>query len=69
MKIAIIDYGAGNIQSIRFALERLGYAADFTSDAGRIREADRVIFPGVGEAGSAMEKLADSGLDRLIHSP
>lgn len=66
MNIAIIDYGAGNIQSIRFALERLGYSADFTSDAGRIREADRVIFPGVGEAGSAMEKLAGSGLDRVI---
>lgn len=66
LNIAIIDYGAGNIQSIRFALERLGYTADFTSDAARIREADRVIFPGVGEAGSAMEKLEDSGLDQVI---
>ncbi len=72
MNIAIIDYGAGNIQSIRFALERLGYHADLTADPQRIRNADRVIFPGVGEAGSAMDKLKGSGLDRVIpelHQP
>ncbi|MBC2840599.1 imidazole glycerol phosphate synthase subunit HisH [Robiginitalea sp. SC105] len=66
MDIAIIDYGAGNIQSIRFALERLGYHAELTSDAERIRSADRVIFPGVGEAGSAMAKLVQSGLDKVV---
>ena len=66
VKIAIIDYGAGNIQSIRFALGRLGYAADLTSDPARIREADRVIFPGVGEAASAMRKLKQVELDAVI---
>ena len=66
MKIAIIDYGAGNIQSIEFALERLGYRADFTKDETVIRQADRVIFPGVGEASSAMAKLRSTGLDKVI---
>lgn len=66
MKIAIIDYGAGNIQSIEFALERLGYRAQFTKDEAVIRSADRVIFPGVGEASSAMEKLKATGLDQVI---
>ena len=66
MKIAIIDYGAGNIQSIEFALERLGYRAEFTKDEAVIRAADRVIFPGVGEASSAMDKLRATGLDKVI---
>ena len=66
MKIAIIDYGAGNIQSIRFAFERLGYAPVLSSDADEIREAERVIFPGVGEADSAVTKLRQSKLDVLI---
>lgn len=66
MKIVIIDYGAGNIQSIRFAFERLGFSPELSHDAGKIREADRVVFPGVGEAGSAMAKLRKSGLDVLI---
>ncbi len=66
MKIAIIDYGAGNVQSVQFALQRLGYKADLTSDSDAIRKADRVIFPGVGQAYSAMSKLKDSGLDQLI---
>ncbi len=66
MKIAIIDYGAGNIQSIRFAFERLGYHPVLSSDADEIREAERVIFPGVGEADSAMTKLRQSELDLLI---
>lgn len=66
MKIAIIDYGAGNIQSIQFALQRLGYEGILTSDWNEIRSADKVIFPGVGEAGSAMKKLNESGLDGLI---
>ncbi|PQB04437.1 imidazole glycerol phosphate synthase subunit HisH [Aureitalea marina] len=66
MKIAIIDYGAGNIQSIEFALERLGYRAVFTKDEAEIRQADKVIFPGVGEASSAMDKLQSTGLDKVI---
>ncbi|HEU4497131.1 MAG TPA: imidazole glycerol phosphate synthase subunit HisH [Flavobacterium sp.] len=66
MKIAIIDYGAGNVQSVLFALERLGYKGILTQDAAVISNADRVIFPGVGEAGTAMEKLRGSGLDKTI---
>lgn len=66
MSVAIIDYGAGNIQSIRFALERLGVPAILTDQAAVITNADRVIFPGVGEASSAMKKLEKSGLDKLI---
>ncbi|WP_299534203.1 imidazole glycerol phosphate synthase subunit HisH [Ulvibacterium sp.] len=66
MKIVIIDYGAGNIQSIRFAIQRLGYGASLSSDSEDIKTADKVIFPGVGEASSAMKKLRASGLDNLI---
>lgn len=66
MKIVIIDYGAGNIQSIKFAIKRLGYEAVLSHDAAEIGEADKVIFPGVGEASSAMQKLRQSGLDALI---
>lgn len=66
MKIVIIDYGAGNIQSIKFALERLGYTGILSSDAEEIRSADKVIFPGVGEASSTMKKLKSTGLDKVI---
>ena len=66
MKILIIDYGAGNIKSIQFAFERLGYHAVLSSDPEVIKEADRVIFPGVGEASNAMNKLRQTGLDKLI---
>ncbi|WP_340073759.1 imidazole glycerol phosphate synthase subunit HisH [Leptobacterium sp. I13] len=66
MKIAIIDYGAGNIQSIKFAVQRLGYEAALTSRPDEIQNADKVIFPGVGEASSAMNKLKSSGLHKLI---
>lgn len=66
MDIVIINYGAGNIQSIRFAFQRLGYSLELTSDPDRIRRADKVVFPGVGEASSAMAKLTQSGLDTLI---
>ena len=66
MKVVIIDYGAGNIQSIRFALERLGATAVLSHDADEIRQASHVIFPGVGEASSAMKKLQDTGLDTVI---
>ena len=66
MKIAIINYGAGNIQSILFAIERLGYTAFLTNNPDEIQQADKVIFPGVGEASYAMQKLKESGLDSLI---
>lgn len=66
MKVVIIDYGAGNIQSIRFALERLGAIAVLSHDAEEIQQATHVIFPGVGEASSAMEKLCATGLDKVI---
>lgn len=66
MNIVIIDYGAGNIKSIQFAFERLGYHAILSRDPKVIEAADRVIFPGVGEASNAMEKLKDSRLNILI---
>ena len=66
MKIVIINYGAGNIQSIKFALKRLGCEALLSQDPDEISAADKVIFPGVGEASSAMAKLKVSGLDGLI---
>jgi len=64
--IVIINYGAGNIQSLKFAFKRLGIDAVLSHDADEIRNADRLIFPGVGEAGSAMKKLRDTGLDKVI---
>ncbi|MGY3793074.1 imidazole glycerol phosphate synthase subunit HisH [Aquimarina sp. 433] len=66
MKIIIINYGAGNIQSIKFAIQRLGYDAILSDDPEEIKAADKVIFPGVGEASSAMQKLRASGLEKLI---
>lgn len=66
MKVSIINYGAGNIQSVKFALERMGAKAILTNNVDEITQADRVIFPGVGEASSAMDKLRDTGLDKLI---
>jgi glutamine amidotransferase len=66
MKIVIINYGAGNIQSIMFAIERLGYTAVLSSNPDEIKVADKIIFPGVGEASSAMKKLKESGLDTLV---
>lgn len=66
MKIAIIDYDSGNIQSVLFALVRLGFTGIVTNDWNTIKSADKVIFPGVGEAGNAMKKLKESGLDLVI---
>lgn len=66
MKIVIINYGAGNIQSIMFAIERLGYKAVLSNNPDEIKAADKVIFPGVGEASYAMKMLKESGLDVLI---
>ncbi len=65
---AIIKYNAGNIQSVLFALERLGAEAVWTDDPDVLRRADRVIFPGVGEASSAMRYLRERGLDTVIRS-
>lgn len=66
MSIAIIKYNAGNIQSVLYALQRLGVEATVTSDHNEIRKASKVIFPGVGNAGSAMASLKETGLDGLI---
>ena len=68
MQIAIIEYNAGNVQSVLFALERLGLRAALTKDPAQIRAADRVIFPGVGEASTTMAYLREHGLDELIRS-
>ena len=68
MKIAIIKYNAGNIQSVLYALERIGHTATVTDNADEIRNADKVIFPGVGEASTAMNYLKDRNLDKLICS-
>lgn len=64
--IAIIDYNAGNIQSVEFALERLGVDYITTSDKAQIKQAEKVIFPGVGEAKNTMEFLKAQGLDTFI---
>jgi imidazole glycerol-phosphate synthase subunit HisH len=66
LDIAIIKYNAGNIQSVLFALERLGISARVTDDPDLIHQADRVIFPGVGEARTAMHYLKERKLDELI---
>jgi len=66
MKLAIIKYNAGNIQSVFNALERLGIQPEVTDDKDAIKSADKVIFPGVGEAGSAMRSLEQNNLDQLI---
>jgi imidazole glycerol-phosphate synthase subunit HisH len=66
MKLVIIDYGAGNIKSIQFAFKRLGIEAVLSNNIDEIKAADKVIFPGVGEASSAMKMLKESGLDKVI---
>jgi glutamine amidotransferase len=66
MKLAIIKYNAGNIQSVLYAMERLGVEAEVTDDAEKIRSADKVLFPGVGEASSAMQSLIENNLDKII---
>jgi glutamine amidotransferase len=66
MKIAIIKYNAGNIRSVEFALQRAGVSAVTTGDAEELLSADKIIFPGVGEAGSAMQFLKGAGLDIVI---
>ena len=66
MKIAVIDYGAGNLFSVQQAFNRLGQEVILTSDESEIRSASHVIFPGVGHAKSAMEQLQNKGLDQII---
>mgnify|MGYP001298029490 FL=1 len=66
MNTIIIDYDAGNVKSLQFALERLGVKAVLTNNSELIAASDRVIFPGQGEAISAMKKLKKYGLDQLI---
>lgn len=66
MEIVIIKYNAGNIQSVMFALERIGVRATVTDNVEAILAADKVIFPGVGEASTAMKYLKDRGLDKVI---
>ena len=68
MKIVIIKYNAGNIESVNNALNRLGVDAEITADPEKIRKADKVIFPGVGEASTTMEYLRKHNLDKLIIS-
>ncbi len=68
VSVAIIKYNAGNIRSVLFALERMGFSATVTDDPGDIFQADRVIFPGVGEASSAMAYLRERKLDDLIRN-
>lgn len=68
MNVAIIKYNAGNVQSVLYALQRLGISATVTDDHEEIRAADKVIFPGVGNASSAMPYLKERKLDQLIIS-
>ena len=66
MKVAILKYNAGNIRSVSFALERVGVNAIVTDDKNELLSADKIIFPGVGEASSAMKYLKEHKLDKLI---
>lgn len=66
MKVVIIKYGAGNVYSVKTALNRLGIEPIISDDAEEIRKADKVLFPGVGEASSAMQHLKDKNLNKVI---
>ena len=66
MKVAVVKYNAGNIRSVDYALKRLGVEAVITADKEILQSADKVIFPGVGEAGTTMNHLKATGLDELI---
>ena len=68
MKIAIIQYNAGNVQSVQYALQRLGVESEITSEKETIRRADKVILPGVGYAKPAMQYLKEMELDKIILS-
>ncbi|MGO9311565.1 MAG: imidazole glycerol phosphate synthase subunit HisH [Syntrophobacteraceae bacterium] len=64
--IAILDYKAGNLTSVKRALDYLGFSCSITNSHDEIRKADRVVFPGVGAAGRSMESLGELGLDKLL---
>jgi len=66
MEVAIINYNAGNVRSVLFAMERLGIDAILTEEPEKIQKADKVIFPGVGEASTTMNYLKEKKLDQLI---
>lgn len=66
MRLAIVKYNAGNIRSVLYALERIRKEGVVTDDPDTLRRADKVIFPGVGEASSAMRYLKEKGLDKVI---
>ena len=66
MRVAILDYQAGNLTSVQRALAHLGHASEVTSDARILARAERVIFPGVGAAGSCMANLRSAGLDAAL---
>ena len=66
MEIAVVDYKGGNVQSVLFALERLGAQPILTADPDVLRRADKVLFPGEGEASSAMAALREAGLDKVL---
>lgn len=66
MEVAVVKYNAGNIRSVDYALKRLGVEAVITDDKKKLLSADKVIFPGVGEAETTMDHLKAKGMDRLI---
>jgi imidazole glycerol-phosphate synthase subunit HisH len=66
MEVTIIKYNAGNVQSVMFALDRIGVSYKFTDSIEEILKAERIIFPGVGEASTAMKSLRANGLNKLI---
>ena len=68
MQVAVVKYNAGNIYSVMNALKRLGVEPLLTDDAQQLRQADRVLFPGQGEASGAMAYLREHGLDQVIRS-
>ena len=69
MKVAVVKYNAGNIHSVMNALKRVGVEPILTDNADELRGADRVVFPGQGEASHAMSYLRSHGLDTLSHNP
>lgn len=68
MKIAVVKYNAGNVESVLHAISRLGASPILTDDAATLKSADRVLFPGVGEAKTCMQYLRERGLDKIILS-
>ncbi|GAB4126151.1 MAG: imidazole glycerol phosphate synthase subunit HisH [Raineya sp.] len=68
MQVAVLQYNAGNVQSVLYALARLGVEGVLTDSPEVLQSADKVIFPGVGEAGSAMKYLQEKGLDKVIRN-